>query len=750
MFNAVLEKIFQEPCVDQILELCKENEQIVLSAPTGSGKTVIACKFIDDYLDENPSTVFLWLCPGAGGLETQSQESFENLTQGIPDGDVYDFINESNPRGNIYFINWDKINRASNVVLREGERKDLFAQIHDCHRNNIPIFVIVDEEHRYQETANEFILQVQPQHVLRISATPISGDGMAEVKVTEEQVIGAQLISKEISINEGVERALQENNQLDDDLMLIELADKKRLQIWNEYKARHLPIRPLVLIQFPNGNEEWIERVKNRLTDMGYPESSGMVTQWFSGDHPDNVEEIKKLDGQYAFLLFKQAIATGWDCPRAKILVKLREGGTEAFNIQTIGRIRRMPERHYYDSEILDRCYLYTLDSEFSEGLTRSVNDAFYSYLYKLKRDIKNVKLQREELDGNDKYVINPEAVVKVIRKRMLQECDLDGNGKLDRHELELAKGYVFGTKLKTEALVGVARTTKDIKKLNPIFAGEHQINTHDDGFIIRDAKRRIARAARLEENISNNVLQILFGPVSTKYNIFSEPERKFEEDNKLINDFNYRDYNAFLVNNKDRLIEVFADTNANEIAEIERAETKSKDWHIPETQYYRQHKNQPDTTYLTKNAFDLYGKNILIQPNRSHSEIVFENWCENSNDVEWVYKNGDKGSDYFCIVYEMAFVRAHFYPDYILKMKNGNIWIIEAKGGETADGTSANIDRYAKRKFEALKKYGDKHQEIKWCFARAIGEQLYVSNTKWDENVANHKVWVTIEGIVK
>ena len=99
---------------------------------------------------------------------------------------------------------------------------------------------------------------------------------------------------------------------------------------------------------FPNGNEEWIDRVKKALEDMGYPESSGFVASWFSGDHPDNPEEITKLNGEYRFLLFKQAIATGWDCPRAKILVKLREGGTERFNIQTVGRIRRMPERRHY------------------------------------------------------------------------------------------------------------------------------------------------------------------------------------------------------------------------------------------------------------------------------------------------------------------------------------------------------------------------------------------------------------------
>ena len=100
---------------------------------------------------------------------------------------------------------------------------------------------------------------------------------------------------------------------------------KKRKEIQEEYNKLGLKIRPLVLIQFPNGSEEWIERVKDALSNLGYGETSGLVASWFSGEHPDNPEEITKLDGQYSFLLFKQAIATGWDCPRAKILIKPEE-----------------------------------------------------------------------------------------------------------------------------------------------------------------------------------------------------------------------------------------------------------------------------------------------------------------------------------------------------------------------------------------------------------------------------------------
>ena len=101
---------FQTEHEDGLLRKCAEHEEVVLYAPTGSGKTVLVSRFIDDYLDENPNTVFLWLCPGAGGLERQSQETFEAVTSGIQDGDVYSFITDPDPKGKVFFINWDKIN----------------------------------------------------------------------------------------------------------------------------------------------------------------------------------------------------------------------------------------------------------------------------------------------------------------------------------------------------------------------------------------------------------------------------------------------------------------------------------------------------------------------------------------------------------------------------------------------------------------------------------------------------------------
>ena len=57
---------------------------------------------------------------------------------------------------------------------------------------------------------------------------------------------------------------------------------------------------------------------------------------------------------------------------------------------------------------------------------------------------------------------------------------------------------------------------------------------------------------------------------------------------------------------------------------------------------------------------------------------------------------------------------------------------------------------QYTKNKFEALKHYSESRPNVNWGFVRAVGNQLYTSNTEWDEDVTNRNIWKPIEEIIK
>ena len=65
-------------------------------------------------------------------------------------------------------------------------------------------------------------------------------------------------------------------------------------------------------------------------------EENGKLAIHLSGDHK-NLDNISKADSEAEVLIFKQALALGWDCPRAHILVLFRDWKSIVFSIQTIG-----------------------------------------------------------------------------------------------------------------------------------------------------------------------------------------------------------------------------------------------------------------------------------------------------------------------------------------------------------------------------------------------------------------------------
>ena len=355
---------FQEQAVLKLLDLTAKptsKQTVVMKAPTGSGKTIILIDYVDEYLTNvNNNTAFIWLCPGKGNLEEQSRDKMQKIAPHRTTQNLFDSLLNGFTPGSTTFINWELVTKKGNTAIRDSERKNLFERIADAHRNGIEFIVIIDEEHSNNTAKAKVIIDAfAAKNIIRVSATAIENKRYEFFEIDEIDVIDAGLITKALYVNEGISDNLEITDDYD---YLLDLADAKRKDIAKRYQEIGKNIRPLVLIQFPNGQPETILAVEQKLESMGYTYNNGMVSKWMSEDKKDLPDNLTENDGIPVFLLMKQAISTGWDCPRAKILVKLREGMSESFEIQTIGRIRRMPEAIHYEDDLLDFCYVYTFD----------------------------------------------------------------------------------------------------------------------------------------------------------------------------------------------------------------------------------------------------------------------------------------------------------------------------------------------------------------------------------------------------
>jgi type III restriction enzyme len=171
------------------------------------------------------------------------------------------------------------------------------------------------------------------------------------------------MIKESIIVNEGIDDSLVVDDDINSEELILEYGFNKRLEIIEEYKKLESNVNPLLLIQIPNKDqgEAKLSVITDFLRNKGVTLENGKLKIWLTGkEHNFDKHKIKDNDDLTDFLVFKTAVATGWDCPRAHILVKFREGKSETFEIQTVGRILRTAEAKSYGNYKLDNAYIFT------------------------------------------------------------------------------------------------------------------------------------------------------------------------------------------------------------------------------------------------------------------------------------------------------------------------------------------------------------------------------------------------------
>lgn len=363
-----------------------KNETIVFQSPTGSGKTVTMARYILELTEKTEEDLcFLWISIGKGDLQVQSyknvrKEIGDSIECSLLENEFFgsrDVINQNE----IVFVNWEKIrtkdrktNEFKNTLMKDWEQNN-FPTILGNTRANRKIILIIDESHSSATTERAMEIRdeiIAPDLTIEMSATPVftSENINARVSVEPTDVINEGMIKKEIIINDKIAELIEkEDSEKTSELLVLESAYFKEEELKRRYKKLYDDgettslITPLTLIQIPNSNygEEKRITIEKFLEKKRITTENGKLAVWLSDEKiNDSYEVLNANDSKVEYLIFKMAIDTGWDCPRAQVLLKFREVNSIVFEIQTVGRILRMPEARHYSDEILNRAFVYS------------------------------------------------------------------------------------------------------------------------------------------------------------------------------------------------------------------------------------------------------------------------------------------------------------------------------------------------------------------------------------------------------
>ena len=724
-------KEFQLNAVKSLFEAMETPARdIILKSPTGSGKTIILTYFMHQYIQSFPKTVFVWLTPGKGNLEEQSKAKMDKYIHASQTKLLSDVMTAGFEENDSCFINWEKLTKKGNNALKDSERTNFLEHIQHALNDGIRFVIIVDESHQNNTIkADEIIQYFHTDKIIRCSATP-KGIAKAEIiEIPEEEVIAAGLIKKMLVINQDFPQTVETENQT---AFLLEKALGKQRELRAAFLQGGNDINPLIVIQIPNKSETLLDGVERYLETQGLTYENGQLAVWLSDRH-ENLDGIDKPNAASSAVIIKQAVATGWDCPRAHILVKLRDNMDETFEIQTIGRIRRMPEAKHYDNDLLDSCYLYTFDEKFTAGVKMALDKgALNACTLFLKNEYKDITLT-----GEQRTMVtstrNPQKALQAIVSYAQKELGIGTNKTENRTRLQAA-GYEMSENIVKHTLSGETATLDFAAADMNTIAVTEKLNTHTHGRDYHHKIGKIGMEIGMEYSYMNTIIRKLF-------------DKNFKYSRKILA-LEPREVYAFVINNADRLRHLVREAMAYELAQLS-LEVPAKsyyDFRIPQSCMFTYNGEAKTQLVMKKNVYQNY---LSSAAPRSTPEVKFEKFCERSESVEWWYKNGDKGNEYFSIVYvDNSNRQKLFYPDYIISV-GSQIWIIETKGGFDRSGNSQDIDLYTPKKFGVLKAYLDEHG-LKGGIVRndATTDELCICMEHYSDDIGSDD-WQVLESVL-
>ena len=278
------------------------------------------------------------------------------------------------PAGDDFQAHGDRLEQTPNLdVYGDGNTGQMGCIIKDSLGNALRVtrpVVVMDEGHKaFSRLALDTLYGLNPCFVLELSATPVDRPNDKSPIYSNWLVdVRGTALDREEMIKLPINVTVRSDDDWRDCLRAsyehLNALQAKADKLYAE-SARY--IRPICLVQVERtGNDQresgfiHAEDVRGYLLTLGVHEQQIAIKTSQKNDlkEPENLDLLSPAN-QVRFIVTRQALQEGWDCPFAYVLCSLASGSSRNAMVQLIGRILRQPETVKTGVAELDECYVF-------------------------------------------------------------------------------------------------------------------------------------------------------------------------------------------------------------------------------------------------------------------------------------------------------------------------------------------------------------------------------------------------------
>jgi len=373
---------------EQRRALVADAGSVLIEAPTGIGKTLIAAHTVGTLCSKRPM-LWLWFAPFQSVVcQTVGVLADEVLTLRSRNPGMDRAIEELKP-GDVFVSTWATV-AVSDASTRTARRISEIAPSLDqlilvARQRGWALGAVIDEAHhsfRGASRAFEFFSSViDPDATILVTATPRDSEieafrtsahlgALRRIKIPRSEGVQAGLLKT--GIKAAVFSAPKTITELLDfrrTALAQGVATHRRLK--DLLASRGETVTPLLMVQVtsdPNAEAQ----AQGWLKEHGFPKSAIMT---HTAKEPDPTLNAVQGDESVEVLIFKMAVALGFDAPRAFTLVSFRSARDEDFGVQIVGRLMRVDRRLQGKGDLppeLSFGYVFLSEREAQEGIVRA------------------------------------------------------------------------------------------------------------------------------------------------------------------------------------------------------------------------------------------------------------------------------------------------------------------------------------------------------------------------------------------